>query len=94
MSRPTQPGGETAFTGYGGLDKQKTIGSSATSSQKAYSSKGETITGKVVANTKKTPGDIKTGDQYNVVKGYVTRNETPKEKADREKEMKRRNETG
>jgi hypothetical protein len=94
VGRPTKKGGETAFTGYAYGGKQKTIGSSATSSQKAYSSKGETITGKVVANTKKTPGDIKTGDQYNVVKGYVTRNETPKEKADREKEMKRLNAKG
>ena len=94
VGRPTQPGGETAFTGYGGLDTQKKIGDYATNSRKAYSSKGETITGNVIANTEKTPGDPKTGPQYNIVKGYVTRNQTEKEKSSMIEEMKKLNQKG
>lgn len=94
VGRPTKEGGETAFTGYGYGGKQKAVGSEATSSPKAYSSKGETITGTVIANTNKTPGDIKTGPQYNKVKGYVTRPQTEKEKSSMIEEIKRLNAKG
>ena len=94
VGRPTKEGGETAFTGYGYGDTQKEIGSEVTSRPKAYSSTGETISGNVIANTTKTPGDIKTGPQYNKVKGYVTRPQTEKEKSSMIEEMKRLNAKG